>query len=70
MAEQTYHGLDVLSAAATRINDRLAQTAMQERSGVTFICECGKCGLTFVALQLDEFDEIRARDDLVLAPGH
>jgi hypothetical protein len=35
-----------------------------------FYCECGDCLAEAVSLSLDEHDEIRAREELMFAPGH
>ena len=35
-----------------------------------FHCECGDCLAEDVRLSVEEHDEIRAREDLILAPGH
>ena len=60
-----------MTDALVQINDRLADAA--RASGLataTFYCECGECPATDVRLSLDEQDEIRAREDLIFAPGH
>jgi len=59
-----------MQTAAIRINDRLAEASRGESGAVTFVCECGKCRVDAVSLTVEEFDQIRAREDLVLAPGH
>lgn len=57
--------------ALVRINDRLADAARAKEIPVAhFYCECGECLAEQVALSLDEHDEIRAREDLIFAPGH
>jgi hypothetical protein len=55
----------------TQINDRLA-TAARRAGGetITFFCECGDCLAEDVSLSLDDYEEIRAREDLIFAPGH
>jgi hypothetical protein len=59
-----------MQGAAIRINARLAEASRGESRPVAFVCECGRCNVEVVPLTLEEFDEIRAREDLVLAPGH
>lgn len=59
-----------LTNGLVRINDRLAAIARRERSPVTFMCECGSCWGIFVPLSLEQFDQLRARDEPVLVPGH
>jgi hypothetical protein len=60
-----------MTDALVEINDRLAKAAASKGAvAVTFFCECGECLAEDVALSLDEHEEIRARDDLIFAPGH
>lgn len=60
-----------MTEALVQINDRLARAARAKRSEVaTFFCECGDCLAENVPLSLDEHEEIRAREDLIFAPGH
>ena len=58
-----------LTEALAQINDKLAAAARDD-SEVIFFCECGDCLAENVRLSLDEFDRIRAREDIVFAPGH
>lgn len=60
-----------MTDALVEINDRLAR-ASRARELVTadFSCECGNCLAENVTLSLEEHDEIRAREDLIFAPGH
>jgi hypothetical protein len=60
-----------MTDALVQINDRLAQAS--RASGfemAVFHCECGECLAEDVRLSLDEHEEIRAREDLLFAPGH
>ena len=60
-----------MTDALVQINDRLARAARaQKSSGAAFFCECGNCLAEEVLLSLDEQEEIRAREDLIFAPGH
>ena len=60
-----------MTDALVQINDRLARTARaQGSSEALFFCECGNCLAEDVRLSLDEREEIRAREDLIFAPGH
>jgi hypothetical protein len=60
-----------MTDALAQINDRLAQAASAAGfETATFHCECGDCLAEDVTLSLDEHDEIRAREDLIFAPGH
>jgi hypothetical protein len=60
-----------MTDALVEINDRLAEAAWPRYGETTtFFCECGDCLAECVALSLDEHDEIRAREDLIFAPGH
>src|SRR5262249_58598318 len=60
-----------MTDALVQINDRLAEAARVKGSAaMTFFCECGDCLADEVRLSLDEHEEIRAREDLVFAPGH
>jgi hypothetical protein len=60
-----------MTEALVQINDRLARVALAKGiSTTTFFCECGDCLAEDVPLSLDEHEEIRAREDLIFAPGH
>jgi hypothetical protein len=60
-----------MTDALVEINDRLAEAAWPRYGETTtFYCECGDCLAECVSLSLDEHDEIRAREDLIFAPGH
>lgn len=60
-----------MTDALVQINDRLADaTRASGMDTATFRCECGECPAQGVRLSLDEQDEIRAREDLIFAPGH
>jgi len=60
-----------MTDALVEINDRLASAARRREAGsITFYCECGDCLAEGVPLFIDEHDEIRAREDLIFAPGH
>jgi len=60
-----------MTDALVQINDRLARAARAQRSsGAAFFCECGNCLAEEVRLSLDEQEEVRAREDLIFAPGH
>jgi hypothetical protein len=60
-----------MTDALVQINDRLAKAATASGfATATFHCECGACPAEDVRLSLDEHDEIRAREDLIFAPGH
>ena len=60
-----------MTDALVQINDRLACVARAKQSAtITFFCECGDCLAEAVPLSLDEHEEIRAREDLIFAPGH
>ena len=60
-----------MTDALVQINDRLARAATASGlATATFHCECGECLAEDVRLTLDEHDEIRAREDLIFAPGH
>lgn len=60
-----------MTDALVQINDRLARAATASGfATATFHCECGECLAEDVRLTLDEHDELRARDDLIFAPGH
>ena len=60
-----------MTDALVQINDRLARAATANGfATATFHCECGECLAQDVPLTLDEHEEIRARDDLIFAPGH
>ena len=60
-----------MTDALVQINDQLARAARASGfdAGV-FHCECGECLAEDVRLSVEEHDEIRAREDLILAPGH
>ena len=59
------------SCALVQTDDRFARAATAGGlATATFHCECGKCLAQDVRLTLDEHDEIRAREDLIFAPGH
>jgi hypothetical protein len=60
----------LLSRGIVEINDRLAAMAPTDQSRVTFLCECGSCLAVEVSLSFDQFDELRAREEPVLAPAH
>jgi hypothetical protein len=60
-----------MTDALVQINDRLALAA--RASGfetMVFHCECGECSAEDVRLSIEEHEEIRAREDLIFAPGH
>jgi hypothetical protein len=60
-----------MTEALVQSNDRLARTALAKgAAAITFFCECGDCLAEEVWLSLDEHEEIRVREDLILAPGH
>jgi hypothetical protein len=60
-----------MTDALVEINDRLARAVRAEGgAAVTFFCECGECLADEVPLSLDEYEEIRVREDLIFAPGH
>jgi len=60
-----------MTEALVQINDRLARAALAKGSATTtFFCECGDCLAEGVPLSLGEHEEIRAREDLIFAPGH
>jgi hypothetical protein len=60
-----------MTDALVQINDRLARAATESGfDTATFHCECGECLAEDVRLSLDEHEEIRAREDLIFAPGH
>lgn len=60
-----------MTDALVQINDRLAEAARTRGSAtMTFYCECGDCLADEVRLSPDEHEQIRAREDLVFAPGH
>ena len=60
-----------MTEALVQINDRLAFAAREAGLAMaTFHCECGECLATEVPLSLEDQDEIRAREDLIFAPGH
>jgi hypothetical protein len=60
-----------MTDALAQINDRLADAARAAGSrGFIVFCECGDCLAEEVPLSLDEHAELRAREDLVFAPGH
>jgi hypothetical protein len=60
-----------MTDALVDINDRLARAAIAHgAAAVTFFCECGECLADEVPLSLDEYEEIRVREDLIFAPGH
>ena len=60
-----------MTEALVQINDSLARAARASGfDGAVFHCECGDCLAEDVRLSLDEHDEIRAREDLIFAPGH
>ena len=60
-----------MTDALVEINDRLARAATANGfAAATFHCECGECAAEDVRLSLDEQEEIRAREDLIFAPGH
>ena len=54
-----------------RVNDKIAEATRRDRQdAATFICECGRCSGDFVPLSMDDFDQHRAREEPVFAPGH
>jgi hypothetical protein len=60
-----------MTDALVQINDRLARAARAQGStDAAFFCECGHCLAEEVRLSLDEREEVRAREDLIFAPGH
>jgi hypothetical protein len=60
-----------MTDALVLINDQLARAARASGVGMAvFRCECGECLAEYVQLSVDEHDEIRAREDLLFAPGH
>lgn len=60
-----------MTEALVQINDRLAQASRSSGFEMAvFHCECGECLAEDVRLSLDEHEEIRAREDLLFAPGH
>jgi hypothetical protein len=59
-----------MTDALVQINDRIALAAIDENRVVTFFCECGDCLAIDVHLTLNGHEEIRAREDLIFAPGH
>ena len=60
-----------MTDALVEINDRLARAAgTRGGAAAEFFCECGECLAEEVPLSLDEHEEIRVREDLILAPGH
>jgi hypothetical protein len=58
-----------MTAALASVNNKIAAAA-PDASGAIFFCECGDCQAEKITLSLDEYDQIRAREDLVFAPGH
>ena len=68
-------GRDVKAAEMTealvQINDQLARASRAFGfDAAVFHCECGDCLAEDVRLPLEAHDEIRAREDLIFAPGH
>ena len=60
-----------MTDALVQVNERLAHAARASGFDVAvFHCECGVCLAEDVQLSLDEHEEIRAREDLIFAPGH
>ena len=60
-----------MSDALVQINDRVAEAArVRDVPAARFHCECGHCLAEDVRLSIDEHEEIRAREDLIFAPGH
>jgi hypothetical protein len=60
-----------MTDALVEINDRLARAVrVHEGSTADFFCECGNCLAENVPLSLEEYEEIRDREDLIFAPGH
>jgi hypothetical protein len=66
------NGVDqaTLARGIVEINDRLAAMAPTDQSVVTFLCECGNCLAVGVTMSLEQFDQMRAREELILAPNH
>jgi len=59
-----------LTRGIVEINDRLAATTPTEQTKAMFLCECGDCLGVAVPLSLEQFDELRAREEPLLARGH
>ena len=60
-----------MTDALVQINDQLARAARASGfDAAVFHCECGDCLAEDVRLSVEEHDEIRAREDLIFAPGH
>jgi hypothetical protein len=60
-----------MTEALVQINDQLARASRAFGfDAAVFHCECGDCLAEDVRLPLEEHDEIRAREDLIFAPGH
>jgi len=60
-----------MTDALVQINDQLARAARASGFDAgAFHCECGECLAEDVRLSVEEHDEIRARHDLIFAPGH
>ena len=60
-----------MTEALVQINDQLARAARASGfDAAVFHCECGDCLAEDVRLPIEEHDEIRAREDLIFAPGH
>jgi hypothetical protein len=60
-----------MTDALVEVNNRLAHAARASGFGMAvFHCECGDCLAEDVRLSLDEHEQIRAREDLIFAPGH
>jgi hypothetical protein len=60
-----------MTEALVQINDRLARAARTKGLlRMTFFCECGDCLAEELPLSLGEHEELRAREDLIFAPGH
>ena len=60
-----------MTEALVQINDQLGRAARARGfDAAVFHCECGDCLAEDVRLSVEEHDEIRAREDLIFAPGH
>ena len=59
-----------MTEALVQINDRLGAAARAGEPVSRFFCECGACLAEGVILSLDDYEEIRDREDLIFAPGH
>jgi hypothetical protein len=58
-----------MTAALRYVNDRL-EAAARAGCEVTFFCECGYCLAENVSLLLEDYEDVRAREDFILARGH